>query len=276
MQQDASYNAATDDLQVHLTEPISSRAFDFQSAVDRSDCFGRYFSDIKPNSPDTTFYIWNIQSSSKGVEFVLPQQHIGSDTLLQGADARYYEIVEGSIDKDGQHTASSKEEETVQDSKQYKRTFDLHWEHFALQYYRYAAYRHEGPRYGPCQLMIGHHPSWAGGWEVLLSPDGVHRGDRAYCGVIGTLDSDSIPYLDQVQGKSYEEGGLAPLQSIATGGVNIFHVELHRLTSWQGSVISPPPPPVSVEEYQSRTPAWFVGLLSEEERGKTYMFNPQK
>lgn len=259
MQQEKKYKVARNDLQAHLAEPISSRAFDFQNADGRSDCFGRHTQDRRPGQLHTTFYLWDFQTPSRDVEFVLPQQDSSPEALLEGADARYYEIVESSTDTDGRPIASSREEDTVQDNKQYTRTFDLHWEHFALQYYRSSAYPARTPWKGGCLFIVGHFPSWGGGWEVLLSPNEGDRGERAYCGVVGTLHHVSARYLDQIHAKSYEEGGLAPLQSIATGGFDIFHVELHCLTSWQGSVLPPPPPaPQPLKEQKLKLP--FFGF----------------
>ena len=163
MQQETKYKVARNDLQAHLAEPISSRAFDFQNADGRSECFGRHMEDLRPGKLHTTFYVWDFQTPSRDVEFVLPQQDSSSETLLEGADARYYEIVESSTDTDGRPTACSREEDTVQDNKQYTRTFDLHWEHFALQYYRSGAYREQTPRTGPCQLVLGA-PAIMGWW----------------------------------------------------------------------------------------------------------------
>jgi hypothetical protein len=253
MQQETDYKTASNDMQGHLAEPIYSRAFDFQNADSRRECFGRHVGDVRPAGMlHTAFYMGKFHTPSRDIEFILPQQDSRSETLLEGTNAQYYEIIQSFIDTDGNPALNSREEDTVQDNKQYARTFELLWENFALHYYRSGAYRGEGPSYGGCHFIANHCPSWGGGWEVLLSPNGADRGERAYCGVVGTLYRESARYLEQIHGKSYE-GGLAPLQSIATGGLDIFHVELHCLTSWQGSVLPPPwqmPRPLTDQEQE--------------------------
>lgn len=135
---------------------------------------------------------------------------------------------------------SSEGQSTIRDHKQYTRTFDLHWEHFALQYYRASAYPAPVVNTGECQLYDRPLPSWGSGWEVLLTSNGARTGENAYCGVIGTRYRTSASHLDHVYDKSYEEGGLDALKHLATGGFDIFHVQLHCLTSWQGSIVPSP------------------------------------
>lgn len=222
-----------------LTQDIELRAFNIQNASSRNECFGRSASEGIGTVPlDTAFYIWRFPTNIRDLEIIV---HSGADDyeMVARPEVEFLSTTEYVEDQEIVAPPHPEHPNPDEAKAEHARTFETHWNHFCLQYYRRCAPPPLKMSSDQRGIHRTQHPPWGGGWEVPLSPPSeVDNGDT-FCGVIGTYRDFHRGYLARKVECAYEDGGIGELRSIASDGLDVFHVELHCLKTWRGSLLPP-------------------------------------